>query len=147
MFYQVRVKFEDCDVLCFFWWEDSDFIKGVVDYQMLVYLFGVLLFFCCVSFVFKKIVNDNKFSFDVFIIDIVNCNFYVDDCFKLVFMVLEVYRFVFQLLNFFVQGGFYFIKWISNCCEVLKFILVYERVFLIRDLDFEDLFLDCVLGI
>ncbi|XP_068691511.1 uncharacterized protein [Montipora foliosa] len=34
MFYQVRVKPEDCDALRFLWWEDSDFTKGVVDHQI-----------------------------------------------------------------------------------------------------------------
>ena len=133
MFHQVRVKPEDCDALRFLWWEDSDFTKGVADHQMLVHLFGASSSPCCASF-------------DVLTIDTVNCNFYVDDCLKSVPTVPEAHRLVSQLSNLLAQGGFHLTKWISNCHEVLKSIPPSERAPSIRDLDLEDLPMDCALG-
>ena len=145
-FHQVRVKPEDCDALRFIWWEDSDFTKGVVDHQMLVHLFGASSSPCCASFALKKTANDNKASFDVLTIDMVNRNFYVDDCLKSVSTVPEAHRLVSQLSNLLAQGGFHLTKWISNCREVLKSIPPSERAPSIRDLDLEDLPLDRALG-
>ena len=146
MFHQVRVKPEDCDALRFLLWEDSDFTKGVADHQMLVHLFGASSSPCCASFALKKTANDNKAGFDVLTIDTVNCNFYVDDCLKSVPTVPEAHRLVSQLSNLLAQGGFHLTKWISNCREVLKSIPPSERAPSIRDLDLEDLPMDCALG-
>ena len=143
MFHQVRVKPEDCDALRFLWWEDSDFTKRVADHQMLVHLFGASSSPCCASFTLKKTANDNKAGLTI---DTVNCNFYVDDCLKSVPTVPEAHRLVSQLSNLLAQGGFHLTKWISNCREVLKSIPPSERAPSIRDLDLEDLPMDCALG-
>lgn len=102
-------------VFFFFWWFGGDFLKKLEDYQMFVYLFGVRLFFSCLSFFLKKIVEDNRKYFNVEIIDIVNRNFYVDDCFKLVVFIDEVVQLVDQLFVLLRRGGFWLMKWLSNC--------------------------------
>lgn len=52
--------------------------------MMMVYFFRGVLFFSCVNFVLRKIVNDNKVYYDLQIVYIVERNFYVEDCLKLV---------------------------------------------------------------
>lgn len=59
MFYEVRVNFEDCSVLRFFWWFDGNLDLELEEIMMIVYLFGVVFFFSCVNFVLRKIRVDN----------------------------------------------------------------------------------------
>lgn len=65
----MRVNEEYRDLLRFFWWEDDDFIKESKEYRMIVYLFGVILFFGCVNFVLKVTVNDFKREFGIIVVD------------------------------------------------------------------------------
>lgn len=58
---------------------------------MVVYLFGVILLLSCVNYVLRKIVYDYKGFYNIEVINIVFKNFYVDDCLKLVKIVIEVF--------------------------------------------------------
>ena len=40
MFYQVRVAEEQCSFLRFLWWENDDLETPLVDFEMLVPIFG-----------------------------------------------------------------------------------------------------------
>lgn len=40
MFHQVKVPPEDADLLRFLWWPDGDICKDLVEYRMVVHLFG-----------------------------------------------------------------------------------------------------------
>lgn len=46
---------------------------------MIVYIFGVIDFFCMVNLMLKRIVDDNENDFDFIILEILRCNCYVDD--------------------------------------------------------------------
>lgn len=52
-----------------------------------------------------------------------------------------------QLWELLLRGGFCFIKWISNDRNVIVIVLVMERVFLVVNLDLEDFFVECILGV
>ena len=40
MFYEVHVKEEHRDFLCFLWWEDGNTAEDPAEYRMMVHLFG-----------------------------------------------------------------------------------------------------------
>lgn len=61
---------------------------------MIVYLFGVVLFFVCLNFVFWKMVEDNVCYFFFDVVSMVKWNLFVDDCFKLLLLVNEVIMYV-----------------------------------------------------
>lgn len=46
-------------------WLDGDMEKEIVEYCMIVYLFGVGLFFVCVNYVLKCIVDDNEDEYGI----------------------------------------------------------------------------------
>lgn len=71
MFYQVRVLDFDCFFFCFLWWLDGKLLCVVEEYQMIVYLFGVVFFLVCLNFVVCKIVEDNVKDFFVDVLSIV----------------------------------------------------------------------------
>lgn len=50
------VDLKDVDVLRFLWWFEDDLFKWLVDFRMMVYLFGSIFFLSCVSFGLWKIV-------------------------------------------------------------------------------------------
>lgn len=119
MFYQFKVKEEDCDYLRFYWWENGDIMKILVQYCMIVYLFGVVFFFGCLNFGFKKIVIDNECEFGFDVVEFIKKDFYVDDGFKLVVIVFEVMLLIENIKSICVRGGMCFYKFIFNFKEVI----------------------------
>lgn len=106
-----------------------------MDLQEFLYFFVKSLLLCLlmwkVCFIrfgqFQKIVLDNQGDFDGEIIDIVNCNFYVDVCLKFVLSIEKAVRLFGQLRELLSRGGFRFIKWCSNDRNLIVIILVIER--------------------
>lgn len=85
MFYCFKVNEEYCNYFRFFWYEGNDFYKFFVEYCMCVYVFGNIVFLVIVIYGFRFVVNYSCFGFDVS--DFVCKDFYVDDGFKLLFIV------------------------------------------------------------
>lgn len=54
---------------------------------MMVYFFGVIFFLGCVNLVLRIVVDDGVNEFGVEVVFFIKENFYVDDGFKLVFIV------------------------------------------------------------
>lgn len=79
---------------------------------MKVYLFGAVLSLSCVGFVLCTTVKDNSVIFLFDVVEIVNKNFCVDNCLKLVEDESMVIAFVFKFSEFLMKGGFYLIKWL-----------------------------------
>ena len=84
MFYQVRVRPDDSDVLRFLWWPGNDLQRRPEEYQMTVHLFGAVSSPSCANFAVRPRAEANFQRFDFQVIDTVRRNFYVDDCMKLV---------------------------------------------------------------
>ena len=64
MFHQVRVNLEDVNALRFLWWPNGDLSLQLVDYQMLVHLFGGVWSPSCSNFALKKTAEDNANDFN-----------------------------------------------------------------------------------
>ena len=131
----------------FLWWPDGDLSKKPQEYQMMVHLFGATSSPTCTSYALKKTASDNQGEFDIQMIDTLNCNFYVDDCFKLVPSVENALNIVQELPKLLERGGFHLTKLISNCWEVTSVIPKEKRAPTIVDLDLDKLSINCALGV
>jgi hypothetical protein len=81
MFYRVRVPDEDANFLRFFWWQDGDPSKPVIQYQMVVHMFGAASSPACANNALRKTADDNESQFSE-AAKTVKIHFYVDDCCK-----------------------------------------------------------------
>ena len=62
MFHQEYVKPEDCEALLFLWWPEGDLDRDLVDYQMVVHLFGATSSPSCSSYALRKTTEVNSVS-------------------------------------------------------------------------------------
>ena len=60
MFYQVYVKEEHRNFLCFLWWEDGNTSKDPAEYRMMVHLFGANSAPGCANFALKHTAEDHE---------------------------------------------------------------------------------------
>jgi hypothetical protein len=74
MFYQVRVSKQHSDYMRFFWMDDND---NVIEYRLLVHVFGATSSPSIANFALKHTISDKKCSSDV--VNAISNNFYVDD--------------------------------------------------------------------
>ena len=124
----------------------DDLSKELVDYQMLVHLFGATSSPSCASFCLKKTASDNQGEFDEETIT-VDRNFYVDDCLKSVPTTDKAVRLSGQLRELLSRGGFRLTKWISKDRNVIATVPVTERAPSVANLDLEDLPVERTLGV
>lgn len=80
MFHQVKVPDEHSDLLRFFWWISGDISQEMVEYKMVVHLFGATSSPSCASFALRKCAEDSRGQSNAQAVDTVLHNFYVDDC-------------------------------------------------------------------
>lgn len=116
------VNFEYWNFFRFLWWDNGNVDSILIEYRMIVYLFGVILFLGCVNFILKRIVDDFEELFGSELVMFVKKDFYVDDGLKLVFLVIEVLVLIKSIKSLFVKGGFNFYKFILNSKEVIEVI-------------------------
>ena len=147
MCYQVRVPTEDSRYLHFLWWPSGDMDKEPEEFQMLVHLFGGVSSPSCANYALQKTADDKVEHFDQDTIQTVRKNFYVDDCVKSVEDNHQASRLVNQLLQLLAKRGFRLTKGISNSYEVIQSVLSSERDGSVKELDFENLPVERVLGI
>ena len=75
MFYQFRVHEDDRDYLRFFWYQDNDFNKPLIEYRMKVHVFGNSPSPAVATYGLRKAVSDSSEEVKNF----VENNFYIDD--------------------------------------------------------------------
>ncbi|XP_048753936.2 uncharacterized protein LOC125665332 [Ostrea edulis] len=138
MFYQVSVPQQDATFLRFLWWKDGNPSSSIIEYQMVVYLFGATSSPSCDNFCLRKTAQDCTGHFSDETIKTVFQNFYVDDCLKAVDSVRNAVSLVKDLQELLKSGGFHISKWISNNRKVMNSIPVADRAKEVKDLD-----LDC----
>lgn len=80
MFHQVRVPAEDSNLQRFLWWPKGDFSQHMVEYRMLVHLFGATSSPSCANFALRMCVENNRDSFSQQVVNTILHSFYVDDC-------------------------------------------------------------------
>lgn len=114
MFHQVRVPAEDADLLRFLWWPNGDLTQELVDFRMMVHLFGATSSPSCANFALRKCAEDNKGQFCQETIEkLLHC-FYVDDCLVSTASEEEAVALHQDLVSICSKGGFKLTKWMSN---------------------------------
>ncbi len=147
MFYQVRVEPSDCSALRFLWWPNGELHQPAKEYEMQVHLFGGASSPSCASFALKRTAEDNKSDFDPQTVEAVKKNFYVDDCLKSVKSDDAAIRMADQLRELLSRGGFRLTKWNSTSPKVIKSLPESERAEQIKDLNFDKVSIERVLGV
>ncbi|XP_062605642.1 uncharacterized protein LOC134267449 [Saccostrea cucullata] len=137
MFYQVHVPKQDASFLRFLWWEDGDTTKKIVEYQMVVHLFGASSSPSCANYALRKTARDSEELFNSEIINTVFKNFYVDDCLKSVKNVDYAIDLIKDIQRLLTRGGFHISKWISNNRDVMMTIPISERAKEVKGLDLD----------
>eukprot|EP00064_Thunnus_orientalis_P017678 superscaffoldBa00003823_g17764 len=110
MFHQVRVPVEDVDLLRFLWWPDGDLNQDLIDFRMMVHLFGATSSPSCTNFALRKCAEDNKEQFNQEVVDKDLHCFYVDDCLVSVASVEEAVSLYHDLVSICAKGGFQLTK-------------------------------------
>ena len=113
MFLQVKVPAEDADVLCFLWWEDTDFCKPPEEYQMVSHIFGTKDSQSCANYCFKRTADDNKIFSEEAVKTVLE-DFYFDDLLKAVETPSKVISVTHELMALLEKGRFCLTKWASN---------------------------------
>ncbi|KAL3987991.1 21S rRNA GM methyltransferase [Sarotherodon galilaeus] len=137
MFHQVKVPDEDSDLLRFLWWTSGDITQKMVEYKMVVHIFGATSSPSCASFALRKCAEDNRDPANSQAVDTVLHNFYVDDCLKAVSSEEEAIQLYHTLRAVCQRGGFRLTKWISNSRAVLSAIPEEERASEVKDFDLD----------
>ncbi|XDV54607.1 hypothetical protein PO909_022856, partial [Leuciscus waleckii] len=127
MFHQVRVPAEDSDLLRFLWWPDGDCSQELVEYRMMVHLFGATSSPSCACFALRKCAEDNQKCFSSAAVNTILHHFYVDDCLVSVGSEEEAVSLRQELSALCAEGGFKLTKWVSNRRTVLATIPPEER--------------------
>jgi hypothetical protein len=149
MFCQVRVPPKDATYQRFLWWRGGDLTAPVIEYQMLVHLFGATCSPSCASFALLKTADDNEALFGKMAADTLRKNCYVDDSVKSVDGVDNAVQLSKALKCLTAKGGFKLTKWLSNERAVMDSIPTEEWAKGAKNLDLEcdNLPVDRALGV
>ena len=137
MFYQVHVPSLHASFLRFLWWQDGDLDKPVLQYQMVVHLFGATSSPSVCNFALRKTALNAEGHFDDDVVSTVMKNFYVDDCLKSVESVAKAKSLICDLKSVLSSGGFHITKWMSNNKEVMMSIPKIDLAAGVKNLDLE----------
>ena len=127
MFHQVKVHPSCYDVLRFLWWPLGDLKGDPIAYQMRVHVFGAASSPACANFSLRQVAKDFGHQFPPITGDIVNHNFYVDDCLLSFPSSKDAIRVRQNLVDLLAKAGFHLTKWKSNSAEVLETIPEEQR--------------------
>jgi hypothetical protein len=120
MFYQVKVKPEDRDLMRFLWWPGGDLRKEPEEFRMTVHVFGAVSSPSCANFALLKTASDNEDNCGEEVVNAVKSNFYVDDFCVSVEKEDEARELSHGVKDLLAKGGFRLTKWVSNNREVLS---------------------------
>ena len=127
MFHQVRIMPEDRDCFRFLWWPNGNLSKPPAVHRMLVHIFGATSSPCCATYCMRQSAVQFGSNFDPAISEVINRDFYVDDCLTSTDSVQSAIALVQGLRELLSLGGFRLTKWISSSPEVLRSIPLEER--------------------
>ncbi|MCP3679339.1 MAG: DUF1759 domain-containing protein, partial [Gammaproteobacteria bacterium] len=123
MYYQVRVDPKDRDALRFLWFDKQG---NIVQYRMTVHVFGGIWCACISTYALRRILDDQNVT-DMFIQNVVNRSFYVDDCLLSASDICSLQKLVVDVRQVLKQGGFNLTKFVTNSAEVMSQIAVQDR--------------------
>ena len=119
MFYQVRIPENQRSFTRFLWWEDEDFTKQPIDYEMTVHVFGATSSASCSNYALRRTALDNEEEFNQDVRQSLWKNFYVDDMLRSKKNVIESTQFIYDIRRLCQRGGFNLTKFITNNRQVL----------------------------
>ncbi|XP_071956811.1 uncharacterized protein [Antedon mediterranea] len=119
MFYQVKVGETDSHYLSYLWWEDGNLNMNPQEYQMVVHLFGGKSSPSS-YFALRKVAKDHADDFDPVVTNVVNNNFYVDDCLKSVDSEETLAIGLAKELKNLLTRGVNLTKWVSNSNQLVS---------------------------
>lgn len=137
MFYQVRVSDKDTDLLRFLWWPHGDYCQPLVEYKMLVHIFGATSSPSVATFAMQKCASDFGEEFGQEAAKTVFKNFYVDDCIRSIADDDSAVSLAAALIQMLAKGGFKLTKWSSNSRTLLNTIPANERASGFQNLDLD----------
>lgn len=120
MFMQVKVPEVDRGALRILWWDSGDFSKRPVEFQMTSHPFGATSSPFCANFALRRTIQDWGTECMLEVKHAVDQSFYVDDCLISLPDEDTAEKFVCQLSQTLLKGGFHMRKWISNKPSVLR---------------------------
>ncbi|XP_068696914.1 uncharacterized protein [Montipora foliosa] len=138
------VVWKETHDLRFLWWSDG-LNESPSDHKMKVHLFGKADSPCIAAWTLQRTATDNVAEFGNDVCDIVQKNFYVDDCLFSIPTAEEAIGASLQLMQLLKRGNFRLTKFISNCLKVLKATPAEERT--VKSLDLDKLPLERTLGL
>ena len=113
-------------------------LQVIVEFQMMVHLFGATSPPRCANFCLRKTAQDWTGHLSDESIKTVHKHFYVDDCLKSVENVKSAIFLVKELQRLLGNSGFHIAKWNNNSREVVNSIPVSERANEVKDLDLDN---------
>ncbi|XP_064639523.1 uncharacterized protein LOC135495051 [Lineus longissimus] len=149
MFYQVGVHPKHRNYLRFFWWENGDLDKPLVEYCMTVHLFGATSSPGCANFALKATAEKFKDEFDPKTVEFIKRSFYVDDGLQSELTTGEIILLVVSGQKICARGGFNLHDYVCNHKQFVDQIPLASRAkdFQCIDLNNDDLPTERTLGI
>ena len=128
------VVWKETHALRFLWWSDG-LNESPSDHKMKFHLFRKADSPCIAAWTLQRTATDNVAEFGNDVCDIVQKNFYVDDCLFSIPTAEEAIGASLQLIQLLKRGNFRLTKFISNYLKVFKGTPAEERTVKSRDLD------------
>ncbi|VDP59187.1 unnamed protein product [Schistosoma mattheei] len=125
----------------------GDIRRTAKEYCLTVHPFGAVSSPFCANFALKETVDIFGKEFNEDIQEAVDKSFYVDDYLASIDNVQDANELAKALGSLLRKGGFRLTKWISNCLQVLESIHPKERAEAVREIDFEKLPTERILGL
>lgn len=135
MFCQFYVEERDRDFLRFLWWEDGDFTRPVVEYRMVVHLFGAVSSPGCANFGLKSAADNGEEEFGQDVADFIRNDFYMDDGLISLPSIEEANSLIERSRALCAAAGLRLHKFVSNKREVLDNVPESERAKSLKELD------------
>ncbi|XP_045215794.2 uncharacterized protein LOC123566038 [Mercenaria mercenaria] len=120
MFYQFKVKPEDRDFLRFLWVDGENLNTSLVDYRMIVHLFGAKSSPGCANFGLKRVATDYQSMYGQDVLQFVHQTFYVDDGLKSLSSAKDAISLINRTQDMLSRACIRLCKFVSNSSEVLE---------------------------
>ena len=120
MFFQVKVRKEDQNLLRFLWWTDGNMENKPKEYCMTVHLFGAGSSPACANFALRRTADDNESEYGVTVADTLRKNFYVDDVLKSSPTEDEAVDLSKKVKEACAKGGFNLTKFVGNTERIIN---------------------------
>ncbi|XP_071948684.1 uncharacterized protein [Antedon mediterranea] len=120
MFHQFFVANADRDLLRFLWFKDNNPSNEVIEYRMMVHLFGATSSPGCSNFGLKRAAEDGEKFYGKEAANFIKNDFYVDDGLKSLSTADEAISLIQNSTGICAKAGLRLHKWISNDRKVLS---------------------------